>query len=237
MIEALLLRFDGPLMSFGGTAVDQINPTDRYPGRAMLAGLLGNALGWDHADREKISALQDALRIAARWDIEPDPIVDYHTVDLGQDHLVDTGWTTRGVPEERGGASSESTHQRWRHYWSNGVCTLALTLADAAPVTLDELEAAIRQPARPLFIGRKACLPAAPLLIGRRTGESLRAVLAAEPLADARARRRPAAIAARWPAEEGGGERTVTVYDRRDWMANVPRGQHAYCEGLLEVSA
>ncbi len=237
MIEALVLRLDAPLMSFGGTAVDQINPTDRFPGRALLAGLLANALGWDHADAEKIGALQDALRVASRWDIEPEYIVDYHTVDLGQDHLVDTGWTTRGVPEGRGGASSEATHQRWRHYWANGVCTAALALVGVASASLDACAAALLKPARPLFIGRKTCLPAAPLLLGRRTGETLRAILAAEPLADARARQRPAAIEARWPADEGGGERELTVYDRRDWRANVPRGHHAYREGLLEMSS
>lgn len=237
MIHALLLRFDAPLMSFGGTTVDQINPTDRFPGRAMISGLLANALGWDHADASKIGALQDSLRTAARWDIEPEHIIDYHTVDLGREHLVGTGWTTRGYPEVRGGASGETTHQRWRHYWANGVCTVALVLDGVTPTTIAECEAALQTPARPLFLGRKICLPAAPIFVGRRLCQSLRDALASEPLAPEFARRRPAVITACWPSEEGGGERVEVIYDRRDWRANVPRGHHEYCVGRLEIQA
>jgi len=236
-MDALLLRFDAPLMSFGSTAVDEINPTDRFPGRGMLTGLLGNALGWDHRDIDKLSALQERLRIACRWDAEPELLIDYHTVDLGQAHLVDTGWTTRGRREDRGGGEArKGTHIRFRHYWANGVCTVAVTLTGGGEPTLADLEVALHTPARPLFLGRKTCLPAVPLLLGRRQGESLRALLASEPLADVGPRPTPSKLPARWPAEEGGGSSVLYLADRRDWRANVPRGYHDYVEGVLELS-
>jgi CRISPR-associated Cas5-like protein len=34
-MDFLLLRFDAPLMSFGGVMVDQYGPTDRFPGQSM----------------------------------------------------------------------------------------------------------------------------------------------------------------------------------------------------------
>jgi CRISPR-associated Cas5-like protein len=40
-MDILLLRFDAPLMSFGGVMVDQHGPTDRFPGLAMLTGPAG----------------------------------------------------------------------------------------------------------------------------------------------------------------------------------------------------
>ena len=43
-MRALVLRFDAPLMSFGGVMVDQHGVIDRFPGTAMLTGLLANAL-------------------------------------------------------------------------------------------------------------------------------------------------------------------------------------------------
>ncbi|MFN3297681.1 type I-E CRISPR-associated protein Cas5/CasD, partial [Caldimonas sp.] len=184
-MDVLLLRLDAPLMSFGAVVVDQNNPVWRFPGVAMLTGLLGNALGWDHRDTDRLQALQDRLRFAARWDAEPELLTDYQTVDLGQDFMVGTGWTTRGHREDRGkGAATTGTHIRYREHWANGVATIALTLDGEGEPDLAALEQALRCPARPLFLGRKPCLPAGPLLLGRRKAEGVRAALAAEPLAD-----------------------------------------------------
>lgn len=238
-MDCLMLRLDAPLLSFGGVLVDQINPTERFPGRSLLVGLLANALGWDHAERERLQALQQRLRHAARWDAEPELLDDYHTVDLGQAHLVDTGWTTRGQREDRGsGTATKATHQRQRHYWANGCATVALSLADHSEAPgLNVLEAALREPARPLFIGRKTCLPAAPLLLGRRRAGSLREALAAEPLAHLGPRQAPLTLMACWPAEEGGGSDTLERYDQRDWQHNLHCGSQRYAVGLLELSA
>lgn len=237
-MDCLILRFDAPLMSFGAVVVDQLNPAWRFPGRAMLAGLLGNALGCDHRDVDKLQALHDRLRFAARWDAEPAPLTDYQTVDLGQPFLVDTGWTTRGRPEYRkGGSAATGTHQRWRDHWANGVVTVALALDGEGPPTLDVIERALQSPARPLFIGRKPCLPAAPILIGRRQAAGVKAALAAEPLADIGPRRRPQPIPALWPMDEGPGQGTEERFDRRDWRNNIHCGAERYAVGTLEITA
>jgi CRISPR system Cascade subunit CasD len=191
-MDCLILRFDAPLMSFGGVMVDQHNPTDLFPGLAMLTGLFGNALGWHHRDAARLDALQARLRFAARWDVRPERMKDYHTVDLGQEFMVDTGWTTRGMREDRKGdrENSRGTTIRYRHYLANGLMTLAVGLADEADPSLDALEAALGAPARPLFIGRKACLPAASILVERRVASCLKAALeAVPPVANRTARR------------------------------------------------
>lgn len=238
-MEALLLRFEAPLMSFGGVMVDQHNITDRFPGLALLTGLLGNALGYTHAGHAALDALQARLRFAARWDRSPQPVCDYQTVALGQSFLQDTGWTTRGISEGRGGASSEGTHIRFRHYWADGVLTMAFSLADAAGPDLDALATALPCPARPLFIGRKTCLPSAPLLRGRRTGASLRGILAAEPR-DVAADSTASKLEACWPHEEGAfapGDELIEISDRRDWRHQLHTGQRRQWRGWLEVPA
>ena len=237
-MDCLILRFDAPLISFGAVVVDQLNPTWRFPGKSMLAGLLGNALGWDHRDVDKLQALQDRLRFAARWDAEPVPLTEYQTVDLGQPFLVDTGWTTRGRREDRrGGSAATGTHQRWRDHWANGVVTVALALDGEGTPTPDELERALNAPARPLFIGRKPCLPAGPILIGRRQATGVKAALAAEPLADIGPRHRPHPISALWPLDEGLGQGTEERFDRRDWRNNIHRGAERCAVGILEITA
>jgi CRISPR system Cascade subunit CasD len=236
-MDVLLLRFDAPLMSFGAVVVDQNHRVWRFPGVAMLTGLLGNALGWDHRDTDRLQALQDRLRFAARWDAEPELLTDYQTVDLGQDFLIGTGWTTRGRREDRkGGTAAEGTHVRYRDYWANGVATVALALDGEGDPMLGTVEAALRHPARPLFLGRKPCLPAAPILLGRRQAASLRAALAAEPLAPIGPRRRPQRVEALWPLDEGEGFHTEERYDGRDWSNNIHVGSRRYAVGFMEVA-
>ncbi|MDP2312725.1 MAG: type I-E CRISPR-associated protein Cas5/CasD [Pseudomonadota bacterium] len=225
MISVLVLRLDAPLMSFGGTAVDNYGVTDDHPGTSMLAGLLANALGYDHRETARTQRLQSRLRHAARADRAGSRFVDYQTVDLGQPSLLGMGWTTHGVPEDRAGAFSEGTHIRYRHYIADAIYTVALTLepADEAP-TLPELAAALQRPARPLFIGRKPCLPAAPLFLYTEDSPDLEAAIRSAPLA---ARRADKGSLTLWlPADEATGDgRTRYVRDQRDWANQIHSGE------------
>ncbi len=233
-MDVLLLRLDAPLMSFGGVIIDQHNFTERFPGLSLLTGLFANALGYSHGEAEHLQALQTRIVYAARWDVPPEVIVDYHTVDLGQPKLVDTGWTTRGQREDRkGGTASEGTHIRYRHYLANGVMTLAMMLTGADRPTLIELEQVLRRPARPLFLGRKCCLPAAPLVLGRVEASALKTALCEAPR-HARADSQ-SSLLARWPVSEGADKRgeSIEVYDWRDWRNQVHTGQRRMIEGLL----
>lgn len=231
-MEALLLRLEAPLVAFGGTMVDQHGFIRQFPSGSMLTGLLANALGYHHGDFEKLNRLQQRIRFAARIDREGTPIVDYQTVDLGQDFLVDTGWTTRGYRQDRGGGTARTgTHIRYRHYYADRVCTVALTLdpPDEDP-TLEQIEHALDEPARPLFIGRKSCLPSVPIKIKRMTCQSLVEALKKFP---ARKRRLPA----QWPEEEGdfGEGKPAVLCDERDWENQIHCGERYVFEGNLTM--
>ena len=237
-MKAIVLRLDAPLMSFGSVMVDHHGFIDRFPGTSMLTGLLGNALGWDHQDTSKLASLQDRLRFAARWDVRPIRIVDYQTVDLSQAKLCIKGWTTRGTPEYRkGGISAKlGTHIRLRHYWADGLMTVVLTLMGDESPEVEELLVALKHPKRPLFIGRKTCLPARPVLDPETPlieGDGLQSILAGVPVWDRRGVAVPSKpVEACWPYEEGGGEIDI-AYDRRDWLNNLPAGQTRRRLGLV----
>ena len=237
-MEVLLLRFDAPLMSFGDVIVDQHNVTDRFPRLSLLTGLFANALDYRHGDVEALEALQARIEFAVRWDVEPTALVDYHTVDLGQPKMAGAGWTTRGVPEHReGGDAKFGTHQRYRHYWANGVMTVAATLLGTETPTVETLAAALREPARPLFLGRKTCLPAAPLLRGVMKAADVLAALRATPAETDPVRGIATALSACWPAHLGLDlpGRVVAVYDRRDWRNQIHTGRRLRREGLLLI--
>lgn len=247
-MKALILRLDAPLVSFGGVMIDQHGVIDRFPGHALLTGLIGNALGWRHGDGERLQELQARLRLAARWDVAPTRIVDYHTVDLSQPKMVGYanlemrgdpkgGWTTQGLVEWRDGASGLSTHQRYRHFWADGLMTVVLALVGDDEPTVEQVSQALQRPARPLFLGRKTCLPARPLLDPNNAileGETLRGILARVPLWQRNGEPNPDGrpVEACWPAGDGEGEHN-RVADRRDWISNLPTGSTLRIEGLL----
>lgn len=237
MMEGLILRFDAPLMSFGGVKIDQHNVTDRFPGLSLMAGLIANAMGWGHADMDKIQHLQDRLLLASRWDIEPKLVVDYQTVDLGQPKMMEKGWTTRGTPEHRdGGTAKSGTHQRYRHYLANGLLMSVIALRDANFPDIDAVEKALAQPARPLFIGRKTCLPSSRILAGRIRGENVLEMLESIPRAHRSGVAAEAAMAARWPAglTVERPEQVRQVFDMRDWRSQLHAGSRSVTEGLIK---
>lgn len=166
MRQFLVLRLSAPLMSFGAEKVDTRYVTRRFPGRSMLTGLLGNALGYHHRDTGALQRLQRRVQYVVREDRAGRALRDYHTVDLGQEHMLDArAWTTFGRTFRRAGGNSTGTHLTERDYLVGAVYTVVLWLvpAEDAP-TLEALERALRTPARPLFLGRKCCLPSRPLV-------------------------------------------------------------------------
>jgi CRISPR system Cascade subunit CasD len=165
-MQHLLLRLEAPLMSFGSVSVDEHGVIQRWPAVSMLCGLFGNALGYRRTDAARLDALQQRIVWAARVDRPGVMVQDFQTAQLGKS---DKAWTTRGRPETRAGgaATYDSPHIRYRDYWADASLAVAVRLepADETP-SLDALAAALKAPARPLFIGRKSCLPSCHVLQG-----------------------------------------------------------------------
>jgi len=237
MPEHLILRLEAPLVAFGGTMIDALGPTLELPIRSMVTGLLANALGWHRGERARHQALQDRLVMGARLDRVGTELRDFQTAQLAKN---DKGWTTRGVPEGRGGGNDtyKSPHIRYRHYRADAFVTVALRLdpPDADP-TLATLAAALVAPARPLFIGRKPCLPSRPLLAeppidAANVYDALLRAPLTPPASDARSigngRVRLAIPPAELPADQRtphnahGSEMRADV---RNWMAGVHAGE------------
>lgn len=220
----LVLRLSAPMMSFGAVAVDQVGPTARWPGASMLTGLIGNALGWDWDDRAAHQALQERLRFGAMEMQVGDQLTDTQNAQLGKG---DRGWTTRGAPEGRTGASYDAPHRRRRDYLIDAdyMVVLAFDPPERAP-TLDAVAAALDHPARPLFIGRKSCLPAQPLNAGEVRGATVFDALGALD--------RDGPRSAAWPGGEGPpGTRALDVADRRVWSSGLHGGTRVIIEGVV----
>jgi CRISPR system Cascade subunit CasD len=234
-----ILRFKAPMMSFGAPIVSEEGLIQPFPALSMMTGLLANALGYDHSEAKKHERLQQALSYAVREDEPGEKIVDYQTVWLGKEsdprrpghdgHLYakskkdSHAWTTRKTKGEyldqrAGSDSSKGTAERNREYWADAQYTVAL---HADGLSAEEIEDALRRPERPLFIGRKPCLPGKRLFQGTVEASSPRAAL-----------RDPSTI----PTNEQGEKIDPTriwyesddgkpVTDARDWTNQVHVGE------------
>lgn len=234
----LVLRLEAPMLAFGGVAIDQMGVTRDFPAASMLTGLLANALGYTRDQWQRHQALQDRLVFAARLDREAPlgVLTDTQNAELTS---RDKGWTTRGRPEGRAGGSLGARHRRWRDYHPDALVHVALRLEPEADAPdLDTLRTALERPARPLFIGRKPCLPAAPVLFSAN-------LMAPDPCTalmriprDPADGDRPRAL---WPADDGPAndraevERVVELADLRNWRSGLHGGTRRVAEGRLSV--
>ena len=247
----LVLQLEAPLVAFGGVTIDHIGVIRDFPALSMLTGLFANALGWDRTETVRHQTLQNRLVFAARRDSDPyiGVLRDMQNADLS---IERRGWTTRGKPEERGGGSLDQVHRRERDYHPDAIVAVVVSLTPPEPEpTLDDLAAALDRPQRPLFIGRKPCLPSAPLRVKLADDSSFieaptaHAALSLLPrliysgaAPDIKPPRPPVSLAASWPANEGptcgrGVDRTINLADRRNWISGLHGGTRAVIEGRI----
>lgn len=238
-MKHLIMRLEAPLIACGGETIDNYGVIRSFPAASMLTGLLANALGWRRTEGERHQRLQDRLVFAARIDREPAGqarLQDYQTARL----TSAKHWTTWGEPEGRlGGGGASFTHLRFRDYFADMRLTVSLRVEppETRP-TLDELAQALEQPARPLFIGRKPCLPSAPMFDRFSEGDTALAALLAAPLDE---REAPDTVRLLWPESDTPEpmtavkrSRTHMLTDQRNWRSSgLHGGGRLVCEGTI----
>ena len=162
-------------------------------------------------------------------------MTDFQTAQLGRN---DRGWTTRGAPEGRAGGDRtyDAPHLRYRDFFADMRVTVALRLepADDAP-TLDDLANALDEPARPLFIGRKPCLPTARLNGGLRDAYSSLTALIDTPLDEDDSAN--GTVSVLWADGESHDEvrptNTYMLTDERNWRSGLHGGGRLVHEGAV----
>ena len=127
-MKTILLKFSGPLQSWGTDSHFEIRHTDFYPSKSAVLGLIAASLGWRRED-DRIETL-NRFRFAVRVDQPGSMLKDYHTAHK---------------PEiKRGGILDYKTYVTTRYYLQDAVFVAALGLEDAQNV--EKIAAALRFP-------------------------------------------------------------------------------------------
>jgi len=171
MRKHVILKLQGPLQAWGGHSFEGLRPSEIFPGRSTLLGLLAACLGIDRADQPNQQNLASSILFAVRVDetqYKPIKITDYHTV---KDARVDYK-----------GLKSHETIQTWREYWQDVSYTVAIWEQKNAVISLNELTNALHKPIFTPFLGRRSCALARPLFESMIEKESaLQALESIEP--------------------------------------------------------
>ena len=141
-MATLLMRICAPMQSWGTKSNFTYRDTEREPTKSGIAGLLCAALG---RPRDADIADLRALRMGVRTDRPGVIICDFHTA--GADGLYLVG----------GRVDRRKVIVSYRDYLADAKFLVGL---EGEPGLLNALQAALKQPDRPLFLGRKSCPPA-----------------------------------------------------------------------------
>lgn len=142
-MSTLLLRLAAPMQAWGSDSRFETRRTGREPTKSGVIGLLAAALGRSRAD-----CVDDLcrLRFGVRVDQEGQLLRDFHTAHQGD----------------------KAAYVTERYYLCDAAFLVGLESED--PAVLQTLEQALRAPAFPLFLGRRACPPTLPIVLGIREG-------------------------------------------------------------------
>jgi CRISPR system Cascade subunit CasD len=165
MARFLILRLDGPMQAWGTHTYEDYRPSNLFPTRSALVGLLGACLGIDRGDRKSLDLLAQSLDFTVRVDrmgwrperseghcqVKKTPVkmTDYHTV-------------LEARRANRSPKPGETIETR-REYLFDASFTVAVGERRDAGLGLDSIAAALKKPVYTPFLGRRSCPITRPL--------------------------------------------------------------------------
>lgn len=162
MPNFLILRLDGPMQAWGTHTFEDFRPSNLYPTRSGLLGLLGACLGLERSDLVGQTQLAASVEFTVRVDSQiPRPgkvqpvakpgikLPDFHTV-----------MDARKVD----GSANKFPVVSRREYLFDAAFTVAVGSRPDAIVSLDHIADALRRPCYTPTLGRRSCPLTRPLL-------------------------------------------------------------------------
>ena len=145
-LKTVLLKFSGPLQSWGTDSHFETRHTDTHPSKSAVIGMIAAGLGYRRDEDIKIARL-NTLEFAVRIDQDGQFLRDYHTVKMYKEN-----------------GDFARTYVTNRYYLQDAVFLVALSSGDDS--LIDDVKEALTNPYFSLFLGRRSLPPTADLLLG-----------------------------------------------------------------------
>lgn len=161
MPHFLILRLDGPLQAWGTHTYEDFRPSNLYPTRSGLLGVLAACLGIERSDLSEQSRLAASVEFSVRIDSQIQRLEHEKPVIKAGVKLPDFH-TVLDARKVDGSANRFPVVSR-REYLFDAAFTVAVGQRPDATYTLEHIATALRQPCYTPTLGRRSCPPARPL--------------------------------------------------------------------------
>ncbi|MBR3242129.1 MAG: type I-E CRISPR-associated protein Cas5/CasD [Parasporobacterium sp.] len=145
-MKTVLLKFSGPLQSWGTDSHFETRHTDTHPSKSGVIGMIAAGLGIHRDEDEKVSRLKQ-LDFAVRIDQVGQILRDYHTAKKYKEN-----------------GDFERTYVTNRFYIQDAVFIVALGSDDEE--LIQDVETAMVRPYYSYYLGRRSLPPTADLFLG-----------------------------------------------------------------------
>lgn len=145
-MKTIVLKFAGPLQSWGTGSHFEIRHTDIYPSKSAVIGMIAASLGLRREEDGKIKELNN-LHYAVRIDQPGRIIKDYHTAHKYKDD-----------------GSLDRTYVTQREYIEDAVFIVAI--GNENDKWIEGLAKALTSPYFQTYLGRRACPPTFDMFMG-----------------------------------------------------------------------
>ncbi|MDD7319018.1 MAG: type I-E CRISPR-associated protein Cas5/CasD [Prevotellaceae bacterium] len=135
-MKTILLKFAGPMQSWGTNSNFENRHTDFYPSKSGVIGMIAASLGYHRDEDEKISKLNE-LSFAVRVDQPGNLLNDYHIArKFKKNGSLDRNYVTN------------------RYYLEDAVFVVAISYKD--DILMAEIENSLKSPWFQTFLGRRS---------------------------------------------------------------------------------
>lgn len=154
MQNFLILKLQGALQAWGTHTYEDYRPSNIFPTRSAVVGLIGACIGIDRDDVKARQSLNSSFSLTVRADVRNGlrqvRITDFHTVLEAR--------KVSGKPRNDAIVSE-------REYLCDAEFTLALAFYPDAEYSLERVKDALAKPKYTPFLGRRSCPIQRPLLL------------------------------------------------------------------------
>lgn len=180
MPRFLILRLDGPMQAWGTHTYEDFRPSNNFPTRSGLLGLIGACLGLNRKSRQALERLSQSLEFTVR--------VDRQITRLGEENPLDKNilklrdFHTVSDARKVDGSANKYPIVSQREYLYDAVFTVAAMEKPNAEYSLSRIIEALRRPLYTPVLGRRSCPLAQPLLESGEVVEAENAKAALDPI-------------------------------------------------------
>lgn len=161
MPHFLILRLDGPMQAWGTHTYEDFRPSNLYPTRSGLLGLLAACLGIERSDLAGQSQLAASVEFSVRIDRQVERLECANPAAKPGVKLPDFH-TVMDARKVDGSANKFPVVSR-REYLFDAAFTVAVGARPDALYTLERIAEALRRPCYTPTLGRRSCPPTRPV--------------------------------------------------------------------------